>query len=103
MHGREQVERRPGRVRSHMEVQLIDRLQVGDLQEQRSPVGQHMGRPDRQPGRVLAGPGAASESSDEPYARRSSGNSRPARNADSARSAKSRSSGREKVNKTPFS
>ena len=32
---------------AHMQVKLIDRLQLGDLEEQRAAVGQHVSRPDR--------------------------------------------------------
>ena len=48
-----------GRVDAEVELELADRLQVGQLQEERPPVLQDVGRADRQ--RIVArhGPGAA--------------------------------------------
>jgi len=61
---REEVNRW-ARVRPDVQVQLIDRLELGDLQEQSQTIGQQMGRCDRQ-GVVTGLPGCRGDSSGEP-------------------------------------
>ena len=88
----EQILRRAG-IDAQMEMELVHRLDLGDLEEEGPAIGQDMSRLDGQRGRGPACPGAGAKAR-ESRSRYCSGSSRPGRNGCLACSATARSRAR---------